>query len=71
MKLMKVEGNYYASESRIGCLCRRPDETRQGQRQPAGLNSGFSVAFEQDDFFWSNGRGNQQGCIQCLQLLLL
>ena len=71
MKLTKVKGNHYVSESRIGCLCHRPDETHGGQRQPARLNSGFSVAFEQVDFFQPNGKGNQLGCILRLQLLLL
>jgi len=37
MKLSKVKGSNHASEAGFCCLCRRPEETRQGQRQQPRL----------------------------------
>ena len=39
MKLAKTKGSNHASEAGFCCLCRRPDETRQDQRQQSRLGS--------------------------------
>ena len=39
MKPTKVKGSRHASEAGFCCLRRRPDETRQGQRQHTCLRS--------------------------------
>ena len=48
MKLAKVKGSNHASEAGFCCLCRRPEETRQGQRQQPCLKKQDFAAFGLD-----------------------
>jgi len=47
-KLAKVKGSNHASEAGFCCLCRRPEETRQGQRQQPCLKKQDFAAFGLD-----------------------
>ena len=47
-KLSKTKGSNHASETGFCCLCRRPEETRQGQRQQPCLKKQDFAASAED-----------------------
>jgi hypothetical protein len=54
----------------FSCLCRRPDETHQGQRQPFVLESKNSVASAMDPMKLAKIKGNHMTLKARIQLPL-
>jgi len=54
----KTKGSNRASEAGICCLCRRPDETRQGQRQQSRLKKQDFAASAEDLMKLAKAKGS-------------
>ncbi len=70
MKLVKIKGNHFASESRIDCLCQEPDEIAFDQRQLYDLGSRNSVASAFDPMKPARVKGNHMTLDVGIQLPL-
>ncbi len=70
-KLTKVKGSNHASEAGFCCLCRRPEETDQGQRQQPHLRKQDFAASAEDPKKLAKVKGSNHAseagfCCLCL-----